>query len=55
MLDQLKTTIEAAFEARDTINGKTQGDVRDAVDEALAMLDCGEARVAEKLGGEWHV
>lgn len=55
MLDQLKTVIESAFEARDTINSGTQGEVREAVDQALAMLDRGEVRVAEKRDGEWTV
>ena len=55
MPDQLKTAIEAAFEARDTINSGTQGEVREAVDEALALLDRGEARVAEKQDGAWVV
>jgi 2,3,4,5-tetrahydropyridine-2-carboxylate N-succinyltransferase len=31
------------------------GAVRDAVETALNLLDKGEVRVAEKLGGEWHV
>ncbi|MEO0729336.1 MAG: 2,3,4,5-tetrahydropyridine-2,6-dicarboxylate N-succinyltransferase [Pseudomonadota bacterium] len=53
--DQLRQTIEAAFEARDTINADTQGDVREAVETALGLLDKGEARVAEKQGDDWHV
>ena len=46
-LEQLETTIDAAFEARDTISLTTTGDVRDAVEAALKLLDSGEARVAE--------
>ena len=30
-------------------------DVRDAVAEALTLLDSGRARVAEKINGEWVV
>ena len=52
---QLQTTIEAAFEARDTINAQTRGEVRDAVTTALDLLDSGAARVAEKRGAEWIV
>jgi 2,3,4,5-tetrahydropyridine-2-carboxylate N-succinyltransferase len=52
---QMKTVIEAAFEARDTINTGTKGEVRDAVDAALLGLDSGEFRVAEKFQGEWGV
>jgi len=47
--------IEAAFEARDTINPGTRGEIRDAVDETLALLGRGEMRVAEKRDGEWVV
>ena len=53
---ELATTIENAFEARDTIDTGTKGAVREAVESALDMLDKGEARVAERgAGGEWVV
>jgi 2,3,4,5-tetrahydropyridine-2,6-dicarboxylate N-succinyltransferase len=55
MTDALQTTIEAAWDARDAVNPSTQGDVRDAVHAALAMLDNGTARVAEKSGESWIV
>ena len=55
MSADLKTVIEEAFEARDTISTSTQGDVREAVEEALNLLDKGEARVAEKSGKDWTV
>jgi len=55
MHDQLKTVIENAFETRDSISVETRGEIRDAVNDALAMLDSGKARVAEKQGGEWIV
>ena len=55
MTDALQSTIEAAWDARDGIGASTQGEVRDAVNEALAMLDDGRARVAEKTGSEWSV
>ncbi|MEO1266095.1 MAG: 2,3,4,5-tetrahydropyridine-2,6-dicarboxylate N-succinyltransferase, partial [Pseudomonadota bacterium] len=51
----LEATIDAAFEARDTVSPETSGDVRDAVETALGLLDSGEARVAEKQDGDWHV
>lgn len=52
--DDLRSTIERAFEARDTVTTETRGEVRDAVEAALGLLDRGEARVAEKRDGEWH-
>ncbi|MFN0262306.1 2,3,4,5-tetrahydropyridine-2,6-dicarboxylate N-succinyltransferase [Tepidamorphus sp. 3E244] len=53
---QLASTIEAAFEDRANIGFDTKGDVRDAVEKALGMLDSGEARVAERgADGNWTV
>jgi 2,3,4,5-tetrahydropyridine-2-carboxylate N-succinyltransferase len=53
---ELEKTIEAAFAARDKIGASTKGDVREAVEAALELLDSGEARVAERQpGGKWKV
>jgi 2,3,4,5-tetrahydropyridine-2-carboxylate N-succinyltransferase len=55
-LAALETTLNAAFDARDTVNANTKGEVRDAVELALDLLDKGEARVAERQAdGKWHV
>ena len=51
----LETTIDTAWEARAEISTAAQGEVRDAVNEALALLDSGEARVAEPDGESWKV
>jgi 2,3,4,5-tetrahydropyridine-2,6-dicarboxylate N-succinyltransferase len=48
---RLQTQIEKAFEDRATITAATRGHARDAVEEALDLLDRGKARVAEKLPG----
>ena len=48
---RLQTQIEKAFEDRASINAATRGHARDAVEEALDLLDRGKARVAEKLPG----
>ncbi len=48
----LQTLIEAAFEDRANVSAKTQGDVRQGVDQALALLDAGTLRVAEKIPGK---
>jgi 2,3,4,5-tetrahydropyridine-2-carboxylate N-succinyltransferase len=54
--DKLAKIIDDAFEGRDKIGPKTKGAVRKAVDSALALLDRGEARVAEKQAdGSWRV
>jgi len=50
MLD-LERIINAAFETRASIDARTKGDTRDAVDTALSLLDTGKLRVAEKIEG----
>ena len=51
----IESVIDAAWDARDSIAADTKGEVRQAVDTALASLDSGEARIAEKAHGEWRV
>ncbi|MES1944163.1 2,3,4,5-tetrahydropyridine-2,6-carboxylate N-succinyltransferase [Salinisphaera sp. PC39] len=52
----LQQTIESAFENRDTIRpDDADPAVRDAVLEAIELLDRGEARVAEPRGDDWVV
>jgi 2,3,4,5-tetrahydropyridine-2-carboxylate N-succinyltransferase len=56
MTVDLKLVIEDAWEDRGAIGFNTGGDIRLAVDRALALLDAGEARVAEPDGeGGWQV
>ena len=57
MTDTAKTAdiINAAWDARDGVSVETDGPVRDAVVAALAMLDSGQARVADRRDGEWIV
>lgn len=45
-LSHLESVIEAAWEERADVSAATHGDVRDAVETALALLDSGQARVA---------
>jgi len=49
--DALQALIERAFEDRAKINAQTHGDVRDAVEKVLDLLDAGQVRVAEKIPG----
>jgi 2,3,4,5-tetrahydropyridine-2-carboxylate N-succinyltransferase len=52
----LEATIEKAFEGRDQITTATRGEVREAIEAALGLLDRGEVRVAERRDdGTWHV
>ena len=56
MPDALARVIDAAWEARDTLSTDTTGEVRDAVEAAISLLDSGEARVATKeADGSWTV
>ena len=50
-----RETIERAWEERESLSTETTGPVRTAVDDALAALDAGRLRVAEKVDGQWQV
>ncbi len=55
-MTEIKAIIEAAFEDRENITpSAAPADVKQAVSEAIALLNSGEARVAEKIAGEWVV
>jgi len=54
-MNQLRTAIEAAWEARTSLSPDSQGAARDAVRAALDGLDSGTYRVAEKIDGAWTV
>ncbi len=56
-MSDIKIIIEEAFERRaDITPANADSNVRDAVNEAIRMLDSGEARVAEQKGvGDWQV
>jgi len=52
----LKSIIDAAFERRAEITPKSVApDLNAALEECLALLDSGRARVAEKIDGKWIV
>ena len=52
-LQALETTIENAWENRDSVGIDTKGEIRDAVEETLLALDGGSLRVAEKGADGW--
>jgi 2,3,4,5-tetrahydropyridine-2-carboxylate N-succinyltransferase len=52
---QLQSVIEAAFEDRANVSAATRGEVREAVETALNLLDAGTLRVASKETGSWVV
>ena len=54
-MNVIAAQIEAAFDARETVT-PASSDVRAIVDQALDLLDSGQARVAEPDGrGGWAV
>ena len=55
-MSDIKKIIEDAFEHRAEITPRSADTiVKEAVDEAMNLLDKGEARVAEKQGSDWVV
>ncbi len=55
-LAALETAIENAWDNRDAVSTGTKGEVRDAVEAALNLLDSGKARVASRgADGNWTV
>jgi len=54
-MSNLARTIDDAWESRDSLGPQTRGAVREAVETALADLDSGRARVAEKHAGAWVI
>lgn len=55
MTEELSQIIDRAWDERDGVGPSSSSEIRDAVETALARLDCGEARVAEKVDGAWQV
>jgi len=53
--DDLQVAIESAWEVRTSLSPATSGPHRDAVNAALALLDGGKRRVAEKRNDAWVV
>ena len=53
--EQLKKIIENNWEKIDEINTQTKGELPDAVNEVINLLDEGKIRVAEKTNDEWVV
>jgi 2,3,4,5-tetrahydropyridine-2,6-dicarboxylate N-succinyltransferase len=54
MTAELQKTIDAAWEARDSLD-KNDAGLRNAVASAIALLDSGKGRVAEPTASGWQV
>jgi 2,3,4,5-tetrahydropyridine-2-carboxylate N-succinyltransferase len=53
--EALRQGVDAAWEMRESLGPDTKGELRDIVESAVARLDSGEARVAEKGPDGWTV
>ena len=54
--NQLQTVINAAWDDRENVGLQTRGEIREAVEQALAGLDDGSIRTAQPLGDhKWQV
>jgi 2,3,4,5-tetrahydropyridine-2-carboxylate N-succinyltransferase len=51
----LQAVIENAWDNRDSVSTSTTGEIRDAVETALELLDSGKGRIAEKGPDGWTV
>jgi 2,3,4,5-tetrahydropyridine-2-carboxylate N-succinyltransferase len=51
----IETIINSAWDDRDTVSTDTKGDIADAVQSALDLLDNGQLRIAQKIDGSWTV
>jgi len=55
-MSSIETIINAAFDNRADIDlPNADPEIKNAVLSAIDLLDSGEARVAEKIDGDWHV
>ncbi len=54
-ISEIESIIEKSFDNKEEVNYETKGEIREAVEEALMLLDSGKARVAQKIDGKWHV
>ena len=52
---RLQHMIDTAWENRESLSPRSGGEARDAVEAALAALDSGRLRVAEKRDDSWQV
>src|SRR3954465_9859761 len=55
MTSDLQSVIDRAWDQRESLAPGTSGEIGEAVEAAIAALDSGEARIAEKQGEEWIV
>lgn len=56
LIDKLAEIIDQAFDRRAELSPNTvDGSIKEAINESIHLLDCGELRVAEKDNDNWQV
>ena len=54
-MKEFEKIINAAWDNKDSINGQSEKNILDAINQTIEFVDKGELRVAEKNGNEWTV
>ncbi len=54
-MTELQVIIEEAWDNRDQVTIETKGQIREAIEATLGLLDSGKQRVAEVVDGSWRV
>ena len=54
-MNELEPLIDQLWERRDSLGPDTDMELRATVGRVIAMLDTGNARIAERIGGGWRV
>ena len=54
-IEDLKNNIESIWQNKENISSSTKGKEREVIEECLALLDSGQARVSEKIEKNWVV
>jgi 2,3,4,5-tetrahydropyridine-2,6-dicarboxylate N-succinyltransferase len=54
-MKEFEKIINAAWDNKDSINGQSEKNILDAINQTIEFVDKGELRVAEKDGNEWVV
>ena len=54
-MKEFENIINTAWNNKDSINGRSDKSILDAIDQTIELVDKGELRVAEKNGKEWVV
>jgi len=52
-MTEFEKIINEAWDNKDQVNQNSDKNLKDIINQIIEDLDCGKARVAEKINGEW--